>query len=256
MSAEVQLVDGHDVFVGRHRREEDDEFRLLFICTGNVCRSPFAAIVTRHLLNERLGYGSSSSFDIGSAGVQAVVGTGVHPMTREQLRSRGLDSPAVDRFVARQMDGTMLASAHLVLGATRRHRALAAQAAPSALSTTFALREFARLAASIVPTALPADPVPRAHALVEAVRRHRGLVPPVSPAEDDVLDPMGGPVREHAAAAQSIDDAVRIIVDILAPPLRGAGTAGNGGVVEIRHGEISRHPGAAWPPGPPPVVAP
>ena len=32
--------------VGRHRAEAP--FRLLFVCTGNICRSPFAEIITRH----------------------------------------------------------------------------------------------------------------------------------------------------------------------------------------------------------------
>ena len=48
----------HDGRMGRHRREEaEDEFRLLFICTGNICRSPFAEILTRHLLRGRRGGG-------------------------------------------------------------------------------------------------------------------------------------------------------------------------------------------------------
>jgi protein-tyrosine phosphatase len=34
--------------VARHRREETG-FRLLYVCSGNICRSPFAEILTRHL---------------------------------------------------------------------------------------------------------------------------------------------------------------------------------------------------------------
>ena len=75
--------------VGRHRREEDAEFRLLFVCTGNICRSAFAEVLTRHLLNERLGYGPASAIVVSSAGIQAVVGSGMHPMTREMLRPWG-----------------------------------------------------------------------------------------------------------------------------------------------------------------------
>jgi Low molecular weight phosphotyrosine protein phosphatase len=43
--------------VGRHRADErTDAFRLLFVCTGNICRSPFAgAMLTRHVLRGRVG---------------------------------------------------------------------------------------------------------------------------------------------------------------------------------------------------------
>src|SRR4051812_32932148 len=67
--------------VARHRKPEpvDGEFRLLFVCTGNICRSPFAEILTRHLLVGRLGGRVAGRFEISSAGVQAVVGSPMHP---------------------------------------------------------------------------------------------------------------------------------------------------------------------------------
>ncbi|MGE3285975.1 MAG: low molecular weight phosphatase family protein [Pseudonocardia sp.] len=39
----------------RHRAVADERFRVLFVCTGNICRSPFVEILTRHLLQARLG---------------------------------------------------------------------------------------------------------------------------------------------------------------------------------------------------------
>src|SRR4051794_14997408 len=58
-------------------------FRLLYVCTGNVCRSPFAEIVTTDLLRRRLGEDLASRISVTSAGVQAVVGSGMHPDTRK-----------------------------------------------------------------------------------------------------------------------------------------------------------------------------
>jgi protein-tyrosine phosphatase len=208
------------VTVGRHRREEDAEFRLLFVCTGNICRSAFAEVLTRHLLNERLGYGPASAFVVSSAGVQAVVGSGMHPLTREMLRPWGGDKLMTADVVARQLDPTMVEQAHLVLGAGLRHRAAAAQAAPAALTTAFTLREFARLVALVDLSTLPEEPVQRAHALVEGVRSRRGLAPPVMPHDDEVLDPMGRPPEEHRAATSLISEAVLALLDALAPPSR------------------------------------
>jgi protein-tyrosine phosphatase len=103
--------------VARHRRKET-EFRVLYVCTGNICRSPFAEILTRHLLIGRLGGQAAAAFDVSSAGVQAVVGSGIHPSTREELAPWGLHREAADRFVARQIRPPMIADAHLVLGAS------------------------------------------------------------------------------------------------------------------------------------------
>jgi protein-tyrosine phosphatase len=208
------------VSVGRHRRDEDAEFRLLFVCTGNICRSAFAEVLTRHLLNERLGYGPASGFAVSSAGVQAVIGSGMHPWTRELLRPWGGDALSATDVVARQLDPSMVEQSHLVLGAARRHRAAAVQAAPAALTTAFSLREFARLVPLVDLSTLADDPVQRAHALVHEVRSRRGLVPPVDPEDDEVLDPMGRPREAHRAATRLISEAVLTLIDALAPPSR------------------------------------
>jgi protein-tyrosine phosphatase len=82
------------------------------------------------------------------------------------------------------------------------------------------LREFARLVSLVELSTLPDQPVQRAHALVDEVRSRRGLMPPVDPADDEVLDPMGGPRQEHVVAASLISEAVVTLVNALAPPSR------------------------------------
>jgi protein-tyrosine phosphatase len=204
--------------VAQHRRSEESEFRLLFLCTGNVCRSAFAEVLTKHLLNERLRYEAASAFVVSSAGLHAMVGAGMHPSTREELRPWGVDTRLADRVVARQLTAIMVEQAHLVLGATLRHRAAAAQAAPVALTRTFTLREFQRLSRLVDSAELPSEPVQRAHALVLEVQRRRGLVPPVATADDEVPDPMGGPPKAHGSAAKLISDAIVTFLDALVPP--------------------------------------
>jgi protein-tyrosine phosphatase len=204
--------------VGRHRRGET-VFRLLYVCTGNICRSPFAEIFTRPLLISRLGGQAASAFDVSSAGAQAVVGSGMHPFTRQELACWGLDRGA-ERFIARQLRSAMIAEADLVLGLSTRHRSVVIDREPGALGTTFSLREFARLVEEVDPATLPAAPVARAHELVQQVRKRRGLSPPSLPDADRIPDPMGRPAQAHREAAELIQDAVTRIVDVIAPPLR------------------------------------
>lgn len=203
--------------MGRHRATEaEDRFRLLFVCTGNICRSPTAEILTRHLLRGRLGGRAAAAFEIGSAGVQAVVGSGVHPDSRAELAPWNLHGAHADGFVARQLRSAMIEQSDLVLGATVRHRSAVVQRCPAALPIAFSLREFARLAAAVDPAALPEHPVARAHALVEQARLQRGLVVPPD-GGDDVPDPMGHPRDAHLLAAQLTHAAVTGIVDVVAP---------------------------------------
>jgi protein-tyrosine phosphatase len=203
--------------VGRHRREErTDAFRLLFVCTGNICRSPFAEILTRHLLRGRLGGRASAAFEVSSAGVAAVEGAGMHPDTRAELAPWHLDGSLSAGFVARQLEPSMIERSHLVLGATARHRSAVVELCPAALPMTFGLREFARLAAAVDAAELPAHPVARAHALVEHARLRRGLVPP-DPQGEDVPDPIGRPQDAHHVAAVLTHAALTTVLDVVVP---------------------------------------
>ena len=194
--------------MGRHRRDEpEDAFRLLLVCTGNICRSPFAEILGRHLLNERLGGRTAAMFDVSSAGVRAVVGSGMHPDSRAALAPWNLDGAHAEEFVARQLCSTMIERSHLVLGATPRHRSAVVERCPTALAVTFSLREFARLATAVDPEQLSTHPVGRAHALVDLVRLQRGLVAP-DPDGDNIPDPVGAAPEAHRHVARLTDTAL------------------------------------------------
>jgi protein-tyrosine phosphatase len=207
--------------VGRHRRADvaDGAFRLIFVCTGNICRSPFAEILTRHLLVGRLGSQVASRFDVSSAGTRAVVGASMHPGSQAELAPWGLHRAAATRFTARQLRPSIATSAHLVLGVSPEHRSAAVECAPAALATAFSLGEFARLVDPIDRSGLPRDPVARAHAVVEAAWTNRGLMPPAAQADDRIPDPIGLPQAAHHHAATLIHAAVQRIVDVIAPPL-------------------------------------
>lgn len=194
-------------------------FRLLYVCTGNICRSPFAQFHTRFLLGARLGPWAHA-FAVHSAGVSAVRGHGMHEDTRALLASRR-DHPDVAAFAARQLPDRDVLLADLVLTMTREHRSTVLGDVPRALPTTFTVREFARLLRSADRSelaALPRPPVDRARALVALARNTRGTVPAVPAEEDAVPDPVSGGPEAHAEAARVIDECVRTFLDLLVPP--------------------------------------
>nr|WP_252442221.1 hypothetical protein [Pseudonocardia humida] len=204
------------VAVGRHAKRES-RFSALFVCTGNICRSPFAEILTRHLLVGRLGGREAAAFELSSAGVQAVVGAPMHERSRAELAPWALDGSGSEAFRARQLRSELIREVDVVFGVNVRHRSAVIDREPAALASCFSLREFARLAAGVELAVLPEAPVDRAHALVEAVRTRRGLVPPPAPDADRVPDPMGGPQEAHHRAAVLIHEAVATLVDVIAP---------------------------------------
>lgn len=63
-------------------------FRLLFVCHGNICRSPMAEYVMKFMVKE---IGKEAMFYIDSAATSTEeIGNGVHYGTRNRLRQAGI----------------------------------------------------------------------------------------------------------------------------------------------------------------------
>jgi protein-tyrosine phosphatase len=185
-------------------------FRVLFVCTGNLCRSPAAEILARDAFARH-----NFPATVASAGLGAVVGRPVHPDTRAALAAWDLHGEAAESFRARQLTPDIVTAADLVLGLTTEHRAGIVRLAPRALRRAFTLREFARLTAAVDPATLPTEPLARAHAMVDAARAKRGSRP-VEPGADDISDPIGRSAATHAEVSRAVAAAVHDIVGALA----------------------------------------
>ena len=111
-------------------------FRVLHVCTGNICRSPMAERLTRGGLEQRLG-ADAARFVVESAGTWGHSGAPMEPYAAATLEGYGLDG---SDFRARALVDQHVADADLVLTATREHRAAAVVLHPRAASRTFTLR--------------------------------------------------------------------------------------------------------------------
>jgi protein-tyrosine phosphatase len=91
-------------------------FRVAFVCSGNICRSPTAEAVLRHLVAER---GLSDQISVQSYGVGPWhVGQPIDPRARQALRARGLDLP---QHIARMIDADDIAALDLIVAIDRSH---------------------------------------------------------------------------------------------------------------------------------------
>ncbi len=62
--------------------------RLVFVCHGNICRSPMAEEVMRHLVEEA---GCSAEYEIASAAVSTEeIGSDMYPPAQRKLREKGI----------------------------------------------------------------------------------------------------------------------------------------------------------------------
>ena len=82
---------------------------VIFVCLGNICRSPMAEFVFKKMVDER---GLSLSFDITSRGTSDEEdGNGIYPPAARTLRAHGIEG----RHVSRQLTKKEVLNADYVL---------------------------------------------------------------------------------------------------------------------------------------------
>jgi protein-tyrosine phosphatase len=187
-----------------------DRFAVLVVCHANLCRSPLVERLLDHALSRRLG-----GFTVASAGTHAHEGLSMHPHTAAVLREWDADDTG---FRSRPLTVEAVRRADLILAAERSQRAQCVSLLPEAVGRAFTLRQFGRLAAAVDPSTLTgATPADRLRALVSEANLARAEFQPVGPDEDDLVDPIGGPVEGFRACAQRVhDELVQVMVDRLA----------------------------------------
>lgn len=192
----------------------DDRFEVLFVCVGNMCRSPLAAGLLRARLHQRLGP-AAAAFAVNSAGIAARDGAPMDPLAAAELRRLGGDP---DGFTATRLEAVRAESAGLVLTMTQALRSMVLQEAPVTFRRTFTLAEFAALARRTHPSHDP-EPAPALDELASWAWGRRALV-----AHDDcdVPDPIGGSVRVHREVADLLDGHVGAVAAVLTACARDA----------------------------------
>jgi RpiB/LacA/LacB family sugar-phosphate isomerase len=106
---------------------------ILFICTGNVCRSPMAEALFRRAVRGR------GEFRVLSAGIGAMDGHAPTPHSVTAMRELGVDISAQR---SRMLTADLVRQADFIFGMTHGHVDTIALLYPPAAEKTFLLREF------------------------------------------------------------------------------------------------------------------
>jgi protein-tyrosine phosphatase len=203
-------------------------FRVLVVSDRSTCRGP---AVQRLLAAHLRAGGWDGDVVLGVAGVRAGTGEPVHPDTARALAEVDVDAGG---HLARRLTERRVVQADLVLAVGRRSARRVTELRPDAARRTFALHEFARLAAEGAPAqGGPGDGGATVAERVAALdaRRRRAFDPldvTSGAAQDpdaDVADPSGGGYADHRRMVRALDGITLQVAQVLTSwvPARRAG---------------------------------
>ena len=194
--------------------------RILTVCTGNVCRSPYIERRLQHELDRAWGPGA---VEVSSAGTGALVDAAMEP---DALSRLGVAGGAGEDFRARAITRELVSDAQLVIVATRDHRGTVSRLYPRALSRIHALRDLAQLAEGVADDELPGRTSARAwlDEVVPLIASKRGLRPPLEPRDADVVDPFRQGRDVFDTMSTQVEDALPQVLRVL-----GAGAGAGAG---------------------------
>ena len=165
-------------------------FGVLFVCTGNICRSPTAEALARRELDCYPGV----PIQVSSAGSHALEG---NPAASRSMLAASTRGASLERHFARELTRRRVRSAGLILCMAAEHRPFVLSYDRSAANRTFLLATFARVAGEW--DWLAGSPAELVALAAEHGRELDG---------DDVDDPLGHPAAAYAACAERLDGLV------------------------------------------------
>jgi protein-tyrosine phosphatase len=109
--------------------------KILFVCSGNTCRSPLAEAIAKNILPGRLDF----RVDIASAGASALEGSPASQYSIEVGQAHALD---LSTHRARLLTPALIRGADLVVTMGARHREMVGTLDPDTLDYAFLLTNF------------------------------------------------------------------------------------------------------------------
>jgi protein-tyrosine-phosphatase len=172
---------------------------VLFVCTANICRSPYMELAGRALL------GPDTTLQLSSAGTHGFIDKPMDKTMAAALDHSPEAAPEqIAAFRSRRLAPADLDAADIVLTAESEHRQFILTENPAAFRKVFSLGQFAAGVQRV-------DSTLSGLALVKTVATTSG----VAQVRADIADPYRRGRRAAAAAAAQIDELLAIVMPAL-----------------------------------------
>lgn len=170
--------------------------RVLFLCTANICRSPYMELAARAIA------GDDAELELSSSGTHGHLAEPMNPPLLEAVvRHHPGTEAAAAAFRSRPLTRQMVDHADLVVTAEASHRSFVLDETPGAFRKVFTLGQLAE-AVQKVPEGLDRDE------LLRTLGARRGIAAPAL----DVRDPYGRGHEAAEACAAQVDELLRVVV--------------------------------------------
>lgn len=186
---------------------------ILFVCTGNTCRSPMAEALLRKLAKER-----NIPLEVRSAGVSAMEGTTISRHAEAVLRDHDID----ENLTSKPLKAEFVNGSDLILTLTQGHKQHVIRNFPQAADKIYTLKEYAEDDQNVLGDLQELDSLYAAWEMKRALGqqledrdRERLIEIQQRIPSFDISDPFGGSREDYDVTAAEIRSALERLLDKL-----------------------------------------